>query len=298
MHINKEFVYYQNGIKVVNKHILERIKQLRIPPGWENVKISNSDSEYLQATGTDNKNRVQYVYHPSWVILSEVDKYNRLKLFAKKLPCIIKHVEHEIKNIDLGSKKFIVCVMFMILFKTHMRIGNDCFAEENNTYGLTTLLKKHVIINKDCITFSFVGKKGVKHNVLLKDVFLRSVIISIMKIPGPRLFKTTDSVHITSSDINAYVKNTFGYEFSSKDFRTYAANDLFIKFLKREDLPKNQMDIKRTINKCYELVANELGHTKAICKSSYVMPIVSEIYSNDPKKFIEKTTLKTILDTV
>lgn len=285
---NKNFVYYHNGTKVINKDILVRIKKLHIPPNWKNVKISNSDTSYLQATGEDNKGRVQYIYHFMWITLSKIEKYQKLKLFAKKLPILLNTVNNKLNgNIDLSDKEYIISLIFRILNKTHSRIGNDYFAEENNTYGLTTLLKKHVILNGEEIKISFIGKKNIKQLFVFKDKLSSIILQELKKIPGDRLFKTINQESITSIDINNYLKNTIGDNFTAKDFRTYAANYLFLKYILKKDIPINITQLKKTLNQCYDEVSVDLNHTRAVCKSSYVMPIIAEKYSINPSNFVK-----------
>lgn len=285
---NKEFIYYLNGKQIINKDILLRIKKLRIPPKWINVNISSSEIDYLQATGIDNKGRTQYIYHPIWIELANIDKYNRLKLFTKKLPLLIKSVNKKIQeNMNLDDKEYIISLIFRILNKTHSRIGNDHFAEENNTYGLTTLLKKHLSINGDTINISFIGKKNVKQQYTFTDKLSSNVLNELKKIPGDRLFKTKNQEYIVSTDINNYLKNIMGEDFSSKDFRTHAANDLFLKFIRQKKIPLNITQMKKIINQCYDEVAESLGHTRSVCRSSYVMSIISEKYIENPNKFMD-----------
>jgi DNA topoisomerase-1 len=286
---NKEFIYLQNNKRIINDNILNRIRKLRIPPKWSNVNISNSETEYLQATGNDIKGRVQYIYHPVWIAISKLEKYNRLKLFVKKLPLLMKTVNKKMHGpIDLSNKEYIISLIFRILSKTHSRIGNDHFAEENNTYGLTTLLKTHVSTNGNTVSMSFVGKKSIKQQFIFTDKICSSALKELKKISGDRLFKTKDQESITSNDINSYLKNIMGGDFTAKDFRTYAANDLFLKFILQKDIPLNITQTKKTINDCYDEVAEELHHTRAVCKSSYVMPIISEKYISDPNDFVSK----------
>ncbi len=292
---NKEFVYYQNNKQIIDNDILNRIRKLRIPPKWINVNISNSETEYLQATGNDNKGRVQYVYHPVWIALSKLEKYNRLKLFSKKLPLLMKTVGKKIHGVvDISDKEYIIALIFRILNKTHSRIGNDHFAEENNTYGLTTLLKKHLSISGDTISLSFIGKKSIKQQFIFSDKICSTALKELKKIPGDRLFKTKDQDPITSNDINSYLKNIMGDDFTAKDFRTYAANDLFLKFILQKDIPNGITQMKRTINECYDEVSKELGNTRAVCRTSYVMPIISEKYNDNPSEFIK--TIKELDD--
>ena len=289
------FVYYLNTKEITNKNTLERLRKLHIPPMWKNVKISTSEIDYLQATGEDSKGRIQYIYHPIWVELAKIEKYNRLKLFIKKLPLLMRTVDNKIHGpINLNDKEYIISLIFRILKKTHSRIGNECYAEENNTYGLTTLLKKHVILDGDNVIISFIGKKSIKQDFKFTDKICSTIIKELKKIPGDRLFKTSGQETITSSEINTYIKNIMGDNFTAKDFRTYAANDLFLKFILKKDIPQNITQIKKTINKCYDEVAEELHHTRAVCRSSYVMPIISEKYSESPVNFVKTT--KTLND--
>lgn len=289
--IKDKFEYYYLGKQVKNEKILNRIRKLHIPPKWNNIKISISETEYLQATGQDDKKRTQYIYHPVWIALSKIEKYDRLKSFSKKLLLLKNSVDTKLKGkIDLSDKEFIITLIIKILLETHSRIGNDYFAEENNTYGLTTLLKKHVTIENDIIYISFIGKKGIKQSFDFVNKTCSDIITGLKKIPGNRLFKTTNGDIITSNDINNYLKVIMEGEFTAKDFRTYAANNLFLKFILK---PSCTQTIKH-INNCYDKVAEELHHTRSVCKSSYVMPIISEKYLENPVNFIKN--IKTLED--
>jgi DNA topoisomerase-1 len=291
---NKNFVYYCKNSQVINKNTLERIRKLHIPPNWTNIKIADSETDYLQVTGEDSKGRTQYIYHPIFVELSKLEKYTRLCLFIKKLPILIKHINKKLTGkIDLNDKEYIIALLFRILCKTHSRIGNDHYAEENNTYGLTTLLKNHMTIIGDSIIFSFVGKKNIKQELIFTDKICNIVLKELKKIPGDRLFKTRDQQIIRSSDMNDYMKNIIGEDFSCKDFRTYASNQLFINKLYTKQLPINITQTKKTLNECYDEVANELGHSRAISRASYVMPSISQKYLENPSEFLKnKYTLR------
>jgi DNA topoisomerase-1 len=292
------FVYYINGKKITENKIIDRIAKLRIPPNWIKVQISISDTEYLQATGVDSKGRTQYIYHPMWITLSKTEKYARLSLFIKKLSILLSWVNKILSGpIDLSKKEYIIAILFRILLKTHSRIGNDFYAEEYKTYGLTTLLKKHVseklvdsMVPKGLceynICFNFIGKKGIKQNLLFNDILCLKVIRLLKKIPGDRLFKTIDLVPIKSNDMNEYLKNIMGEDFTVKDFRTYASNYLFLKILCKKEAPASLTATKKILNEVYDETAKELGHTRAISKTSYVIPIIAENYLRDPLKFV------------
>ena len=286
--VNNQFIYLLSNKQITNENTLMRIKKLHIPPKWSNVKISDSDISYLQATGEDSKGRVQYVYHCVWIALSKLEKYNRLKLFAKQLPLLMKTVNKKVHgNLDLSDKEYLISLIFRILSQTHSRIGNDHSAEENNTYGLTTLLKKHIAINGDTINISFIGKKNIKQQFIFTDKISSLALKELKKISGDRLFKTKNQESITSNDINCYLKNIMGDDFTAKDFRTYAANDLFLKFILQKNIPTNITQTKKTINECYDEVAEELGHTRNVCRTSYVMPLIPERYTENPNNFIK-----------
>ncbi len=288
---NNEFVYLKNGHVITNKIVLNRISKLHVPPKWKNVKISSNETDYLQTTGIDIKGRMQYIYHPLWVELSKIEKYNRLKLFAERLPLLIRTINKKLSQpIDLDDKDYIIAVIFRIMTQTHSRIGNDHFAEENNTYGLTTLLKKHVLIDGNVVNISFVGKKNVKQHFVFTDKVCSTILKNLLKLPGERLFKTKYE-EIKSCDINVFLKDVMGDDFTAKDFRTHAANDLFMKLLVSKtnaNPPDGVTKTKKIINECYDQVSSELGNTRAVCKTSYVMPIIAENYLKDPIQFVSK----------
>lgn len=281
-----KFVYYYNDNLVIDKEILERVEKLRIPPNWNNVLISNSPSSYLQATGIDSKGRKQYIYHPLWNTLSRIDKYSKLKEFSRKIPLLKKHINKELKgSIRLNDKNYLMSLIVLILLKTHSRIGNDVFVEENNTYGLTTLLKKHVTIKNNDITITYTGKKSIVHTYKFRCSIISSVLSELKKLPGSRLFKTVGGEYVTSNDINVFIKTIMGESFTAKDFRTYAANILFIKYLKEMSTTGTKQKHKKNVIEAYDKVAKDLGHTRTICRNSYVMSSIVERYMEDVEKF-------------
>lgn len=284
----KDFFYYsKNNTRIIDKDTIERINKLHIPPNWTNVEISESNLSHLQATGKDDKGRTQYIYHPVWVMLAKTEKYSRLGLFVKKLPSLTRKINKNLSGkIMLNNKEYVISLMFRILYKTHSRVGNDCYADENKTYGLTTLLKKHLKIKNETIYFSFIGKKGVKQNLSFKDRTVSNILKELCKIPGNRLFKTTNKEYIRSTDMNTYLKKTIGGDFTCKDFRTYASNILFLKYLCKKELPKTKTKLKQNLKETYDEVAQKLGHTRAISKQSYVIPLIEEKYMENPKPFV------------
>lgn len=295
---NEEFIYYQNSKRIINKDTLERIKKLHIPPKWINVKISNNPEDYLQVTGHDSKGRTQYIYHPLWNALVKVEKYQRMKQFMEKLPSFLGRINKKLnERIQLNDKEYIIALLFRIMNKTYSRVGNDYYADTNKTYGLTTLLKKHVTISNDIITFNFIGKKNIRQLFRFNDKLISLALKELQKIPGDRLFKTTNGEYIRSTDMNEYIKLIMGGDFSVKDFRTYASNNLFLNLLLSKEIPTSVTAAKKLINNCYDEVAKRLGHTRNISRSSYVMPIIAEQYLENPVKFKNnKPSLKKILE--
>jgi DNA topoisomerase-1 len=276
--------YYTHNNKTVDKNTLERIRRLHIPPRWTDVQITTDETSYLQVTGFDGKKQ-QYIYHPLWITLSKMEKYKRLGLFAKKLPRLVAHINSTLHKPNLGSKEHLILLIFKILLLTHSRIGNDCYAEDNDTYGLTTLLKKHVRFAGDETFIAYVGKKDVKQHLSFNDRATTNILRKLCGIPGDRLFKTTDGEPIKSIDVNNYLKTFTNEAFTCKDFRTYASNALFLKILRGKPLPASETDAKRTVSECYNEVAEYLGHTKTISKSSYVIPLIGEMYLENPALF-------------
>ena len=273
------FGYKSKGSKCSKKEI-ERIKKLCIPPNWKNVRISNSELSHLQATGMDDKDRVQYIYHPMWVLLTSAEKYNRMSKFSKRIGLLETKIK---KDLQLNENEELP-IMFRILQKTYIRVGNDCYAKDNNTYGLTSLEKRHIKISGSNINLSFVGKKGVAQSVNFQDTHCLKYFKHRLKLLKPK-----DSIFNTSPPtLNNYLQSVMGEDFTCKDFRTYGSNILFLTILCKSPLPQTQKDIKNNIIYTYDEVAKKLGHTRAISKKSYVMPILAEQYTLNPNQFTNK----------
>jgi DNA topoisomerase-1 len=287
------FKYYgPDGNPVRDKNTLERIRQLAIPPQWEDVMISTSDTDYLQATGVDSKRRLQYIYHPMWNQITKDDKYKRMGHFAQKMD--------EFNN-RLREDQSLISTMFRIIQKTHIRIGNDSYAKENGTYGLCTLEKKHVTVAGDNIRLRFIGKKGIEHDISFRDARCANTIRHLLKLPGPRLFKirstSVDALrNISSQDLNEYLQATMGPEFTCKDFRTYASNLLFLQALVKIPPSEKITERRKTLRDIFNKTAEKLGHTNTISKKSYVMPVISENYLTTPEMFYGKDPKKLLLN--
>jgi DNA topoisomerase-1 len=295
---NKKYVYkYTNGNNVTDINILSRITKLHIPPAWVDVNVSESNIDYLQVTGYDSKERKQYIYHPCFIELAKKEKYKRLENFIDKLPVLNKSINEVLAGpVDLSNKNYLVCIIVKILINTYSRIGNEVHTLENNTYGLTTLLKKHVDIKGDDITMNYIGKKKVQQNFIFKDEICSKILKKLKTLPGDRLFKTSDNQIIRSSDINEYLKEIMKGIYTSKDFRTYGSNLLLLKQLYKEKIPLTDPEAKKTLNKCCNEVAEKIGHTSQVSKTNYIYPIILQKYTNNPGDFIKsKDSISTLL---
>jgi DNA topoisomerase-1 len=260
------------------KELKLRIQQIKIPPNWKNITIAKSPLDYLQATGYDAKGKIQYIYHPLFIELTKEDKFNRLKNFINNIDKINKTIQK-----DLRGPNFLIAFLFRLLQKTYIRVGNNCYAKENKTYGLTTLEKRHFIITDKGIEIKFNGKRSIQQKILITDKFIINTLkILINKYPNKnsRLFDP-----ITALDMNEYIKQ-FNPEFTVKDFRTYYSNILFIDKLK-ENINNNST---KMINSIYDYVANKLGHSKGISKKAYILPQIAEKFIEDPTYFRNKTS--------
>lgn len=250
-----------------------RVRRLGIPPNWTDVWVSLDPSAHLQVTGRDQKGRVQYIYHPLWVLMSQDEKYGRMARFQEKLPMLRKALREEGGVIEL---------MFRILLRTHIRVGNDFYAKDNGTYGLCSLLYEHVSVRGSTVTFDFIGKKGVPQKITVGDPKmasgLREVLCGLRK--GQKIFNKDPE------DLNEFLQTHMGREFTCKDFRTYASNIHFLRNLcQRKTIPETIADRKKVLKEVYEETAEKLGHTSEISKKSYVMPVVSDCYLRDPHLF-------------
>lgn len=275
--VGKKFKYYDTIThkEIKERNILDRINKLCIPPQWKNIWISRDPTSYLQVKGVDNKGRVQYIYHPLWVTLTSVQKYSRIRNFCCAQPLLEKAIG---KDLVMGRSNYEIALMFLIMKNTHIRVGNEIYVQ-SGSYGLTTLEKRHVRLIGNRVVLEFIGKKGVPQKLQCslepQEVgYLKTRLASI---------KTHDRVfRVTSKEMNEYLKKVMGDDFTCKDFRTYASNLLFLKTLKSLPHPKTKKDIIGNIKYTYDYVAKCLGHTKAISKKSYVMPLIEECYKENP----------------
>lgn len=276
------FYYIDEGGKTVkDKDVLERIKKLVIPPAWENVWISPFENGHLQVTGTDVRGRKQYRYHPHWNKIRNQSKFFRLRRFALALPSIRQQVDKDLARKGLPYEKVVALVVRLIEL-TNIRIGNDAYKKLYGSFGLTTLRDKHVKFSGAGVNFEFVGKKGVKHNIQLQSRKMANLVKKCKDIPGQELFQYYDdngSRHtIGSADVNGYIREITGEDFTAKDFRAWAGSVNALCAFNELGIHSSETDCKRKIVNVLDSVAGKLGNTRTVCKKYYVHPTVIAAY--------------------
>jgi DNA topoisomerase-1 len=276
------FVYTDpDGRRIRDDATLQRIKGLVIPPAWTDVWISPSANGHLQATGRDARGRKQYRYHARWRELRDETKYGRMILFGQALPRIRRAVDEDLKLPGLSRRKVVAAVV-TLLERTLIRVGNEEYARSNHSYGLTTLRDRHVEIEGAHVEFRFTGKSGVRHDVELRDRRLARIIRACQEIPGQELFQYVDDdgshQPISSTDINDYLHEVAGEEFTAKDFRTWAGTVHALNALALCPECENDQERKQRVADVITEVSSRLGNTPSVCRKCYVHPAVIDAW--------------------
>jgi len=235
----------------------------------------------LQATGRDAKGRKQHRYHPRWREVRDENKFERLLAFARRLPVIRKKVGRDLKLPGIARAKVLATVV-RLLETTFIRVGNEEYARQNGSFGLSTMKNRHVRVHGSKIAFKFRGKSGIRHEISLKDLQLARIIRRCQDLPGYNLFQYVNDdgecCSVTSEDVNAYLKDIAGADFTTKDFRTWAATLLAADALGEFAPFRSQSEAKKNIVQAIDSVAKRLGHTRAVCRNSYIHPGVIQAY--------------------
>jgi DNA topoisomerase-1 len=278
----KRFRYVDpNGRRVSNRAELRRIHALMIPPAWTGVWICPNPLGHIQATGRDARGRKQYRYHPRWHEVRDEVKYGRLIAFAEALPRIRRRTGTDVRRTGLPREKVLAAVV-QLLEKTLIRVGNEEYARDNQSFGLTTMRDSHAKIQGSSVRFEFRGKSGIGHAVDLRERRLVNIIKACRELPGYELFQYVDEDGkrqlIDSADVNAYLREVSGEDFTAKDFRTWAGTVLAAKALAELDVFKSTAEAKRNIVRAVESVSKRLGNTKAVCRKCYIHPAILDAY--------------------
>jgi DNA topoisomerase I len=284
-----DFRYLDPDGKIIrDEAVLDRIKSLAIPPAWTDVWICKSENGHLQATGRDVRHRKQHRYHPRWREVRDETKYLQMIAFAKALPKIRRRVEE-----DLGLPGFprnkVLATVVRLLEVSLIRVGNEEYAKENHSYGLTTMKDRHVEVSGSKLHFHFRGKSGKKHEIDIRDRRLAKVVKGCQDLPGQELFQYIDEEgqprKVESDDVNAYLREITGEEFTAKCFRTWAGTVLAAQALREFERFDSKTEAKKNIVQAIENVSQRLGNTPAICKKCYVHPAILESYMD--QKLVE-----------
>lgn len=270
-----------HGRAVGTKHI-KRIRQLAIPPAWEEVWICPYPNGHLQATGFDARGRKQYLYHPGWRTVRDETKFHHLIEFSRGLPAIRKRVARDLRVRGLSRTKVLAAVV-RLLEETCIRVGNPEYARDNESFGLSTMRNRHVDVRGRQLRFQFRGKSGKMHEVTLADKRLARIVKNCQELPGYELFEYLDDNEkigvITSGDVNGYLREISGQNFSAKDFRTWAGTVHAAKALAEFHKDNDSQPTKEILLQAIDQVAKKLGNTRAVCRKSYIHPAVIAAYN-------------------
>lgn len=279
----KGFTYLDHqNCRISNDDVLERIRALVLPPAWDSVWICRFQNGHLQATGRDARERKQYRYHTRWTTARNENKFGKLKLFGEALPELRRQVMSDLKIKGMSRDKVLAGVV-QVMELTQMRVGNDEYAEENNSYGLTTLLNRHAKVRGQEVHFKFRGKSGVEHDVTFEDPVLSKIVRRCQELPGQELFAYLDDegeAHdIGSADVNEYLRRATGECITAKDFRTWGGTRKAIEILTQtgplDDEASERAHKIREVGVIKDTAAH-LGNTVAVCRKYYVHPLVFE----------------------
>jgi len=278
----KNFEYLDTEGKTIrHEQRLLRIKRLAIPPAWTDVWICPSPNGHVQATGRDARGRKQYRYHERWREVRDENKFGRLGQFAKALPSLRRRVTQDLKLPGLPRQKVLATIV-RLLERTFIRIGNEEYARENNSFGLTTLKNRHVKVKGAQVVFRFRGKSGRPHEVDVTDRRLAKVIAKCQDLPGQDLFQyleeNGEARDVTSQDVNEYLRQIAGEDFTAKDFRTWGGTVLAALALSKQEEFETKKQATSNIKTAFGAVAELLGNTPAVCRKCYVHPVIVEAY--------------------
>lgn len=277
----KGFVYVTpDGVRVTEAGTLIRIRSLAIPPAYERVWICASAAGHLQATGIDARGRKQYRYHPDWRAVRDADKFDRMLDFGRALTRVHRRVAQDLRKPGMSRERVLATVV-RLLERTLIRVGNEQYARENKSYGLTTLRTQHVDVSGDVIHFAFRGKSRIRHRLAVTDRHAAAVVRRCLDLPGQELFQYMDGDGalraVTSSDVNDYIRDAAGESYTAKDFRTWYATIGALEALMHRPYA-NAREARTHVQAVLTEVSRRLGNTPSMCRKCYVHPGVLQAY--------------------
>lgn len=288
--------FHPDGTRVQEPMLRARFEELVIPPAWTDVWICIEPNGHMLATGRDDADRKQYIYHPLWEEMRNLAKFARLYEFGRALPKIREQVDTDLRKHNLPREK-VLALAVALLDETHIRIGNSVYMKQNDSYGLTTLQDDHAETTSTRITFEFTGKSGVEREINLRNPRLARLVKACQELPGQRLFQYEDEAGtvcaVESGDVNSYLREIVGEEFSAKDFRTWAGTVEAVKVLQTIGMGETEKESEQNIVEAVKQVAESLGNTPAVCRQYYIHPAILDGYlSGDLGKIYKRISKK------
>jgi DNA topoisomerase-1 len=271
---------YPDGAPVREERVLKRIEGLKVPPAWRDARVARSPKARVQAVGYDTAGRLQYVYHPKYREQKEREKFDRILRFADRLPEMRRVTSEHLRHEELDREKVLAC-MTRLVNAAHFRVGDERYARRNKTYGIATLRRKHLTIDGDTMIFEYSGKWGQMQRKCVTDHVLREVVEACAALPGYEIFKYKEGRRVKdvkARDMNAYIKEVMGDEFSPKDFRTWAGTLVAALKLAELGAAEDEKLAKKNVLAAVDAVGERLGNTRDIARASYVSPRVVEHY--------------------
>jgi DNA topoisomerase-1 len=273
--------YTPEGQRVADRATRKRLNSLAIPPAWSEVWICPDPAGHIQATARDARGRKQYRYHPSYREARDQSKFRRMLEFSEALPLLREQVERDLRAEDLSRRQLLATVV-RLLDRTLIRVGNDEYARENRSFGLTTLRRRHVSVSGDSLRFSFRGKSGVEHSISVSEPRLARIIQRCQDLPGQEIFQYLDADKkrqtVSSDDVNAYLREASDRDVTAKDFRTWGGTMLAAVELRTMGPAASRREADRNILRAIDAVAERLGNTRAVCRKYYVHPALLHAY--------------------
>jgi DNA topoisomerase-1 len=278
----KGWTYFApDGARIRDAAERKRIGSLAIPPAWTDVWICPDPAGHIQATARDSRGRKQYRYHPSYREARDRSKFRRMLEFSEVLPVLREGLERDLRSGTLSRRQLLATVV-MLLDRTLIRVGNDEYARENRSFGLTTLRRRHVQVKGSTLQFLFRGKSGVEHSVSISDPRLARIVQRCRHLPGQQVFQYLDHFgkrqEVSSDDVNAYLRDLTGHDVTAKDFRTWGGTMLAALELRTMGRASSRREADRNIVRALDAVAARLGNTRAVCRKYYVHPALLEAY--------------------
>ena len=273
--------YTPDGSRITDRRARKKLNSLAIPPAWTSVWICPDPEGHIQATARDARGRKQYRYHPAYREARDRSKFHHMLEFSEVLPSLRERIERDLRAPDHTRRQLLATVV-RLLDKTLIRVGNDEYARENNSFGLTTLRRRHVRVDGTMLRFSFRGKSGVEHSISLADPRLARIIQRCQDLPGYELFQYLDARRkrqsVSSDDVNEYLRDLTGRDVTAKAFRTWGGTMLAAVELRTMGPAASRREADRNVLRAIDAVAERLGNTRAVCRKYYVHPALLRAY--------------------